>query len=139
MSAKERAKELLAPMGTVFLATNGDDGRPNVRAMSVTKCDGLKTVWMISGISSGKSKELLKDPNCTLYATKMDDTADYLELRLRGSIELLDDAESRAAVWHDAYNAYFPGGKSDPELRVLKFTADSGTLQTLSETEVLSF
>ena len=65
-----------------------------------------------------------------IYATDLEDTEAYLELRLRGTVEILEDAESRAAAWQDDYLCYFPGGKDDPNLRVLKFTAKSGSVQT---------
>ncbi len=74
-----------------------------------------------------------------IYATAMEDDQDYLELRLWGRMELLDDAESRNLAWRDEYSAYFPQGKDDLDLCVLKFTADSGTLQTLAGKEKLTF
>ena len=135
MSKIEDATRLLAPGGTTFLVTNGDDARPDVRAMSPVKCDGLKTIWMLTGKCSAKYRELSRDPRCLLYATDFQDTEEYLEIRLWGTVELLDDAASRAAAWQDEYACYFPGGKDDPNLCVLKFVADSGELQTRKSKE----
>ncbi len=125
-----QAERLVAPMGTVFLATNGDGGFPDVRAVSPTRSEGIETIWMLTASCSDKYKELEKDPRCTIYATDLEDTDTYLELRLRGTIELPEDAESRASAWKDEYLCYFPGGKDDPNLRVLKFTTKSGSVQT---------
>lgn len=135
MSAKEDAKRLLEPGSTVFLVTIGEDGQPDARTMSTTRCDGLKTVWLLTGKGSDKYRELSRNPRCMLYATDPDDTEDYLELRLWGGMELLDDAESRAQTWRDDYQSYFPDGKDDPNLGVLKFTAVSGALQTQAKKE----
>lgn len=134
MNTKEDAKRLLEPGSTVFLVTDGD-GQPDARAMATTKCEGLETVWMLTGKCSDKYRELSRNPRCLLYATDFDDTEKYMELRLWGGMELLDDAASRAHAWRDDYLSYFPGGKDDPNLCVLKFTAVSGTLQTRSKKE----
>lgn len=130
MSQAEVVKRLLNPMSAVYLATTRDDGRPDVRAMAPIKAEGCKVVWFLTGVNSDKYQELTKNPNCTVYATHLEDDANYLELRLWGRVELLNDANSRSTIWNDNYLCYFPGGKDDPALRVLKFTADSGTVQT---------
>ena len=139
MSKQQEAQRLLVPEKAVFLVTIGEDGRPDTRAMAVVETEGLKTIWMMTGKSSDKYRQLLKNPNCMLYATEMEDDANYLELRLWGRMELLDDAASRARAWRDQYLHYFPAGQGDPGLVVLKFTADTGVLQTLGGKEKVSF
>lgn len=139
MSVKERAEKLLASMGTTFLATHGPDGHPNVRALSVLKYEGLKTAWFMTGDSCDKIKELQKNPKCMVYATTMEDNKDYTELRLWGTVEILNDVETRSALWREEYSCYFPQGKDDPTLRVLKFTASSGAIQSSEGPEKLSF
>ena len=128
--ALKQAERLLGPGSTIFLAVNGDGGFPDVRAMAPTRFEGVGTLWMLTGVDSDKCAELSKDPRCMIYATDLEDTEVYLELRLRGTVEILEDAESRAAAWQDDYLCYFPGGKDDLNLRVLKFTAKSGSVQT---------
>lgn len=138
MSAKEDAKRLLKSGSTVFLVTVGEDGQPDARAMATVQNEGLKTIWMLTGKSSDKHRELSRNPRCLIYATDLEDTQSYLELRLWGEMELLDDAASRAQAWREDYLHYFPGGKDDPELCVLKFTAASGSLQTMTGKEKLT-
>ncbi len=133
----EGSKRLLEPGKPVFLVTIGEDGQPNVRAMATVNVEGL-CIWMLTGKSSDKYRELLRRPESMLYATDLEDGAGYLELRLWGRMELLDDAASRAQAWRDEYRCYFPGGQDDPNLGVLKFTADSGVLQTQAGKEKLT-
>ena len=127
----ENAKKLLEKMGNIFLITFKEDGMPDARAVSAVKADGFKTIRMLSHASAVKTKEIERDPRCMIYATAMDDDADYAELRLWGRTEILSGREEIDAVWNDAYAAYFPRGKDDPEVRVLKFTTESGQLGTL--------
>lgn len=130
MNGQDEAVRLLSPEKVAYLVTTGEDDRPDVRAMAVIEAEGLKTIWMITGKGSDKYRQLSKNPNCLIYATDLEDTSSYLELRLWGRMELLDDAESIDRAWRDEYAAYFPGGKNDPNLCVLKFIANSGLLQT---------
>lgn len=130
MSALTQAEKLLGTMGTFFLATLREDGMPDVRAISAVKADGFKRIWMISGEDSSKAGELAVDPRCMIYATTMDDDADYAEVRLWGRCEILADETTIDSVWHDAYEAYFPQGKRDPKVRVIRFTTDSGYITT---------
>lgn len=138
MSKKEDVLRLLEPVRPVFLITFGEDGRPDARAMAIAKCEGFKTIWMLTGKSSKKYHELSRNPNCLLYATELEDSTNYLELRLWGKMELLDDAASRALAWKEDYICYFPGGKDDPNLVVMKFTAESGALQTRAGKETFA-
>ena len=130
MSGLARAEKLLGTMGTFFLATLRGDGTPDVRAISAVKAEGLKRIWMISGDDNSKAGELAADPRCMIYATTMDDDADYAEVRLWGRCEILSDEATINSVWHDAYEAYFPQGKRDPKVRVFLFTTDSGYVTT---------
>lgn len=138
MNKPAEAQRLLARDKAIFLVTVGEDGRPEARAMAAALNQGLKTIWMMTGKCSHKYQQLLKNQECMIYATDMDDTEGYQELRLWGRIELLDDPETRARVWHDDYAAYFAAGQNDPNLVVLKFTATDGWLQTLEGKEKLS-
>ena len=138
MSRQKEAEKLLGPTKAAFLITSDESGQPDARAMAVAAADGLKTLWMMTGKMSDKYKQLSNNPSCMLYATDLEDTANYLELRLWGRIELLDDAESKSRAWRDDYLCYFPGGKEDPNLAVLKFVAIRGTLQSQDGKESLS-
>ncbi|UQZ90404.1 hypothetical protein C4J81_14790 [Deltaproteobacteria bacterium Smac51] len=139
MSKLKEVERLLGPDKPTFLITTGEDGRPDARAMAVIETEGLKTLWMMTGKQCDKFKQLSREPKCLIYATDFEDDQEYQELRLWGRMELLDDAASKERVWRDYYKCYFPGGKDDPNLCVLKFTADSGMLQTKAGKEKLSF
>lgn len=139
MDKMKEAQGLLESGKQIFMATISEGGRPNGRTISSVISEGLTTIWMLTGKSTQKYLELSANPECMIYAAKPGDGEDYLELRLWGRVELFDDAESRASVWRDDYIVYFPGGKDDTDLAVLKFTAASGILQAGSGIQALSF
>jgi general stress protein 26 len=45
---------------------------------------------------------------------------------LRGTMEVLQDKESKAMIWKDGDEMYYPGGVTDPDYCVLKFIAQNG-------------
>lgn len=138
MNAQENAKKLLDAMGTVFLVTMRDDGTPDARAMSAVHVEGFKTIYMITGAQATKTEELQKKPACMIYATALQDDAEYAELRLWGRVDVLSDRALLDEVWQDCYVDYFPKGKDDPNVRVLKFTTEQGLLGSLEGSVALT-
>jgi general stress protein 26 len=45
---------------------------------------------------------------------------------LRGTMEVLTDAASKQMIWREGDTEYYPGGVTDPNYCVLKFTATDG-------------
>ena len=47
-------------------------------------------------------------------------------MMLRGTMEVLTDAKSKEMIWREGDTEYYPGGVTDPNYCVLKFTATDG-------------
>jgi general stress protein 26 len=47
-------------------------------------------------------------------------------MMLRGTMEVLTDAKSKEMIWRNGDTQYYPGGVTDPNYCVLKFTATDG-------------
>ena len=47
-------------------------------------------------------------------------------LDAQNTMEVLEDADAKEMIWRDGDTMYYPGGVSDPDYCVLKFTAQSG-------------
>lgn len=45
---------------------------------------------------------------------------------LRGTVEVLTDHKTKTRLWHTGDTIYYPGGVTDPDYCVLKFTLYSG-------------
>ena len=126
LSSKEtRAKieKLMSNVGTMFFATNGSHGHPNVRAMMPIRIDGTDTVWFATSLESSKLIELVKDSKAAVYGYSPNTMAEF---RLWGNVAILDDYESRKRVWSDELKKYYPGGVDDPTMRILRFDVVSG-------------
>ena len=121
--ARAKAEKLLSGIKTVFLATNGSHGHPNVRAMMPLLFEGVETLWFSTHLESSKIMELVKDDKAAVFGYS---SRSLSEFRLWGNVKILDDLVSRKHVWTDALKERFPGGAQDPNLRILRFNAVSG-------------
>jgi general stress protein 26 len=121
--ARAKAEKLLSGIKTVFLATNGSHGHPNLRAMMPLLFEGVQTLWFSTELESSKIIELVKDNKAAVLGYS---PRSMSEFRLWGSVKILDDMASRKHVWTDYLKEHFPGGAQDPNLRVLRFDAVSG-------------
>ncbi|MDH4208536.1 MAG: pyridoxamine 5'-phosphate oxidase family protein, partial [Anaerolineae bacterium] len=66
---------------------------------------------------------LLQDSRSCVYYVDFDK---WMGLMLVGTIEVLQDMESRQRLWRPGFERYYPQGVTDPDYSVLRFTAQWG-------------
>lgn len=123
--AIEKALALVGRSEIAMLGTNGDDGYPNIKAMINVEHHGLKEVWFSTNTSSRRVSQLLQDSKACVYYVDFDQ---WMGLMLVGSVEVLQDMESKERLWREGSEKYYPQGVTDPDYSVLRFTADWGNL-----------
>jgi len=106
-----------------LVGTNGEDGFPNIKAMMNAKHEGISRIWLSTNTSSRRVQQLKKDNRACVYYV---DDKDFKGLMLTGTIEILQDLESRQMLWADGDERYYPLGVEDPDYTVLCFTAHKG-------------
>lgn len=115
--------ELVEKSAIGMLGTNGEDGFPNIKAMMNLKHEGLKQIWFSTNTSSKRVKQLRENNRACVYYV---DEKNFKGLMLVGTIEILQDIESRKMLWFDGAEKYYPLGIEDPDYSVLCFTAKLG-------------
>ena len=119
----EKASKILETAKCVYMATNGENGHPNLRALGRFKAEGIKTLWFLSDEESSKVQELLRDDKAVIYAPASRGAG---EVRLWGSVEILEDMASRKKVWSAEFAPHFPEGIESSNIRVLRFKVSNG-------------
>ena len=100
------------------------DGFPNTKAMlSPRKREGINTFWLTTNTSSMRVAQYRANPNACIYFF---DKRFFRGVMLKGKMEVLEDTESKEMIWQDGDTMYYPGGVTDPDYCVLKFTAQKG-------------
>lgn len=109
---------------TAFIGSVDEQGYPNIKAMlQPRKREGIKTFYFSTNTSSMRVRQFLSNDKACVYFC---DNRFFRGVMLRGTMEVLTDAESKEMVWREGDEEYYPGGVTDPDYCVLKFTAASG-------------
>ena len=115
---------LIDKQGVSFIASISEDGFPNMKAMlPPRKRKGIKEFWFTTNTSSMRAAQYRKNPNASIYFC---DKRFFRGVMLLGTMEVLEDAESKQMIWQRGDTMYYPKGVTDPDYCVLKFTAIKG-------------
>lgn len=121
--AKSRGLELIKRSKIAIVGSLDAHGYPVTKAMFNAKHDGLSEVWFSTNTSSKRVGGFRTDRRASVYYVDEDT---FEGLLLVGTIELLQDEESRRMLWVDGCEKYYPQGVYDPDYTVMKFTAVRG-------------
>lgn len=89
------------------------------RAMQALRVDEDFTIWYCSVGSSNKIKQIKNAAQvCLSFNETGSDNA--RDLRVFGVGEIKTDPKTRAELWRDQLQQYFPKGKDDPEFALIK-------------------
>jgi len=114
----------LANRKIAFVGSISKDNAPNIKAMLVSKHDGLKTFYFASNNSAMRTEQFKQNKNACLY---FNSGPIYRGLMLEGTMEIVNDREIKVLVWNNNYKTvYKNGGINDPDFCVLRFTAQTG-------------
>lgn len=104
-------------IGTCMLVTF-DGTRLRARPMRAIIEADHGTIWFIADADETKDDEMARYPDACLTFT---DTRDQNFVSISGTVGRCDDRAQLAQLWSEGAEAYFPGGKDDPAVRLLKF------------------
>ena len=121
-------KELVAKMADTlpitFISSVDEDGFPCTKAMLSPRVrDGIKVFYFTTNTFSLRVAHYKANPKACIYFC---DPEKFIGVMLRGTMEVLSDKKSKEMIWRDGDTEYYPGGVTDPNYCVLKFTANSG-------------
>ena len=121
-------KELIGKMAdtlpVAFISSVDAEGYPCTKAMLSPRVrDGIKVFYFTTNTFSLRVSHYIANPKASIYFC---DAVGFKGFMLRGTMEVLTDAASKEMIWRDGDEEYYPGGVTDPNYCVLKFTAIDG-------------
>jgi general stress protein 26 len=115
---------IIDKQSVAFVASVDADGFPNMKAMlPPRRREGIRKFWFTTNTSSMRVAQYRENPNACIYFC---DKRFFRGAMLNGAMAVLEDSESKEMIWKDGDTMYYPGGVTDPDYCVLKFTAQSG-------------
>lgn len=122
--AEKTIGNLIDHQGVAFISSVDEDGFPNTKAMlPPRKREGIKVFYFTTNTSSMRVKQYRNDPKACIYFC---DKRFFRGVMLKGTMEVLEDSDSKEMIWQQGDTMYYPKGVTDPDYCVLRFTAKQG-------------
>lgn len=119
--AVKKLGELIKGIDIGMLTTRDDNGILHSRPMRAQDVEFDGDLWFMTKADSGKVHEIEKEPQvCVSFARP--NSQDYVSVS--GTAELVRDRAKIDEFWSPVYVAFFPDGKDDPDLALIKVTAE---------------
>ncbi len=119
-SLKEKIYDKMKTHTLASFATVTEDGKPWTRYV-VASSDEQLNIWFATFRNSRKTQQINYNPEVHLTLGVENPQTAVSWLQVQGRAELLDDAETRNAIWFDNLSSIFKG-PDDPNYVVCKVT-----------------
>jgi general stress protein 26 len=120
-SARAHLYELLKDFDTAMLVTHSGDGESHARPMAVAELRPDVDAYFVTAIDSPKVAEIETNQNVTLTFQSSKQFA-----TLSGRMSVVRDQALLDRLWKEPWKVWFPRGKSDPSLVLLKLDPEHG-------------
>ena len=107
-----------------YISSVDNEGYPCTKAMlAPRKREGITTFYFTTNTFSLRVAHYKANSKASIYFC---DVKGFKGIMLRGTMEVLTDAKSKEMIWREGDEQYYPGGVTDSNYCVLKFTAIDG-------------
>jgi len=124
---RKHLHEIIDDFNDAMLTTFGADGRPESRPMHVAKVTDGSDLWFVTHKESRMANHILSNP---MVCITMQGGGKFVSLT--GKALLVFDRSRLDEVWSDAWKIWFPDGKTDPSIVLLKVTTEEGAFWDVS-------
>ncbi|HEX6732108.1 MAG TPA: pyridoxamine 5'-phosphate oxidase family protein [Pyrinomonadaceae bacterium] len=114
----KKLREIIKDIDFCMLTTIDENGDLHSRPMSSNgQIDPDGDLWFFTGISSHKVSEVSRSPKVNVSFA---DPENQKYVSTTGTAELVQDRQKIAELWKPEFKMWFPEGKDDPEIALLK-------------------
>lgn len=115
---RQQAIALVEKSYTLNLSTINEEGFPRPVVILRIANEGLKVIIGSTHLTSDKVKHIRANPKAGVFFIEGSNTCSII-----GTVEIFDDEETKKNYWNDYLLNYYPGGPTDPNYCVIKFTS----------------
>jgi general stress protein 26 len=130
----QKLHELLEDFGVAMLVTRTADGCMRARPMALAEAEPGGRLWFATEQGSGKLDEIENDSHVVVT---MQSSTKFISLS--GRATPVDDREKIVRLWKPKWTVWFPGGKDDPSLRLLRIDGHTGEYWDYSGTRGIKY
>ncbi|GBU18521.1 MULTISPECIES: pyridoxamine 5'-phosphate oxidase family protein [Methylobacterium] len=119
----EKLFKLIKDIKVAMLTTADPDGKLYSRPMWSGAADEVGDLWFFTRANTPKTDEIKKDAEVNLaYA----DPSSQTYVSVAGKAEVVRDRATIDAKWHESLKTWFPKGKDDPEIALIRVHPETG-------------
>jgi general stress protein 26 len=133
-SPDNKLHEMLAEFGIAMLVTRTGEGQLRARPMALAEVEPNGTLWFVTDSHSAKVDELEKDAH---VAVTMQSKTKFVSFS--GKAFPLKDRERVSRLWKVEWKVWFPNGKDDPNLLLLRVDGVAGEYWDNSGTRGITY
>ena len=115
-SNQDHLKDHLESFDTAMLITHHGE-REHARPMAIAGVEDADTLWFVTAEDAPKSDEIRSDARASVT---LQSATRYVALS--GVASLVDDRRKIHELWKPTWKAWFPNGKDDPKLVLIRVT-----------------
>ena len=115
--AVKKIKDFVNDIKVCMFCTKVADVPFRTRPMATLEVDDEGNLWFFTGKSSDKNDEIKDNDTVQLIYSK---NSDAHFLTITGKATMVQDQAKKDELWNPIVKAYFPGGKEDPDLALIK-------------------
>ncbi len=130
--AEERLWKILDEAEISLLITQGEDGYPHSRPMTLLGYEEEGVLWFATSRSSRKVAEIDRDPKVTVCFLALEGGA---HAQAFGQAEILEDPELKAELWMEDWGEYWEGPE-DPDYVLLVVRLDRAEYYLIEDDEL---
>lgn len=129
----QTVENLIDRQNVAFISSVDADGFPNTKAMlPPRKREGIRIFYFTTNTSSMRVSQYRCNPKACIYFC---DKRFFRGIMFKGTMAILEDCKSKEMIWQEGDTMYYPGGVTDPDYCVLKFTAETGRFYSSFKSE----
>lgn len=118
---KEAIYEFISRQKTSFVSSVDEDGFPWTRALIAPRFIDGNDIYFSTYTSSNKVKQFKNNQKASVYFYEKSRPR-WQGVMIKGTMQVLDDQQTKDKFWRDSDKMFFRKGKTDPNYCVLKFS-----------------
>lgn len=131
----EKLRDMIEDIRIAMMTTVDGQGNLVSRPMAALQVDENGTVWFFTKRSSPKVDQI--DNNENRVNLSFADVSDATYVSVSGTAQELDDRAKVNELWNPQAKAWFPDGKEDPDLILLKVHIDMAEYWNASDSTMV--
>ena len=122
-----KLRELINDIDIAMLTTVDEDGTLRSRPMGTQKAEFDGDLWFLTRVDTPKVDEIQRQSRVNVSYAKPDKNR---FVSVSGTAVLINDKAKIDEFWDPIYKVFFPEGKDDPRLRLLKVNVEKAEYWT---------